>query len=83
MQVLTQTGFQFNRDWKTITNAEGCEIMRRAEGLNAASIGGVGSMVKGYMLTVDNLLKMISLQLRLRFHLPSVVMGETGAGKSI
>ena len=35
-------------------------------------------MVPGYVLTIDNMLKMLSIQLRLRFHLPVVIMGETG-----
>ena len=36
----------------------------------------------GYVLTVDNLLKMLSIQLRLKFNLPAIIMGETGCGKS-
>ena len=32
--------------------------------------GGVEAMDPGYTLTVDNLLKMISIQLRLKFNLP-------------
>jgi energy-coupling factor transporter ATP-binding protein EcfA2 len=35
-----------------------------------------------YVLTVDNLLKIISIQLRLKFGLPVVIMGETGCGKT-
>ncbi|CAM9878492.1 unnamed protein product, partial [Heterosigma akashiwo] len=36
----------------------------------------------GYVLTVDNMLKMLSISLRLRFRLPVIIMGETGCGKS-
>ena len=32
----------------------------------------------GYILTVDNMLKMLSIQLRLLFNLPVIIMGETG-----
>ena len=33
-------------------------------------------------MTVDNLLKMLSVALRIRFGMPVIVMGETGCGKS-
>ena len=44
--------------------------------------GGVRAMDVGYVLTVDNLLKMISILMRLRVSLPAIIMGETGCGKS-
>jgi hypothetical protein len=40
--------------------------------------GGLHALDEGYVLTVDNLLKMISIQLRLKFNLPVIIMGETG-----
>jgi energy-coupling factor transporter ATP-binding protein EcfA2 len=37
---------------------------------------------EGYVLTIDNMLKMVSIQQRLAFGLPVIIMGETGCGKS-
>jgi predicted GTPase len=34
-----------------------------------------------YILTSDNFLKMILIIIRSRFHVPIVIMGETGCGK--
>ena len=60
-----------------------CSIaVREVEGLDGSRPGGAHSLDGGYVLTVDNLLKMLSIQLRLRARLPVVVMGETGCGKS-
>jgi MoxR-like ATPase len=36
----------------------------------------------GYVITVDNLVKMLSILMRLQCNLPVLVMGETGCGKS-
>eukprot|EP00456_Euglypha_rotunda_P019720 TRINITY_DN17417_c0_g3_i3.p1 TRINITY_DN17417_c0_g3~~TRINITY_DN17417_c0_g3_i3.p1 ORF type:complete len:178 (+),score=26.96 TRINITY_DN17417_c0_g3_i3:132-665(+) len=41
-----------------------------------------GTVDPGYVITIDNLLKMLSIQLRMRNNLPVVIMGETGCGKS-
>ena len=73
----------FSKDWRKVTNDEAVEILRRADGLQKdngsnANIGGIEGMEPGYILTVDNMLKMISIQLRLSFNLPVIIMGETG-----
>ncbi|KAL3853048.1 hypothetical protein ACJMK2_016631, partial [Sinanodonta woodiana] len=39
-------------------------------------------MAKYYALTPDNLLKMVLIMLRIRAHIPVIVMGETGCGKT-
>ena len=39
-------------------------------------------LMKGYMITTDNLLKMMCIQYRLQCNLPVLIMGETGCGKS-
>lgn len=53
-----------------------------SQGLRPEHPGGLSALEAGYVLTVDNLLKMLSIQLRLRFDLPVIIMGETGCGKS-
>jgi hypothetical protein len=81
MQVLEANRFQFDRDWSTITNEEGAEILRSVDGLGSRHRGGIRAMEPGYVMTVDNMLKMLSIQLRLRFNLPVIIMGETGCGE--
>ncbi|KAL3853052.1 hypothetical protein ACJMK2_016635, partial [Sinanodonta woodiana] len=39
-------------------------------------------MAKYYALTPDNLLKMVLIILRIRAHIPVIVMGDTGCGKT-
>jgi hypothetical protein len=80
---LEENYLDFNRDWSNITNEEGVEILRNVEGLTYSNRGGLDSLEPGYVMTVDNLLKMLSIQLRLRFNLPVVIMGETGCGMSL
>jgi energy-coupling factor transporter ATP-binding protein EcfA2 len=70
---------EFNRDWSKLKNAEGVEILRHAMGWE----GQVADRLNPrYVLTVDNLLKMLSISLRVKFGMPVIVMGETGCGKS-
>ena len=35
-----------------------------------------------YVLTVDNLIKILAIQMRFRCGIPVVIMGETGCGKT-
>ena len=72
-------GVDVNRDWSKLTNEEGIEMLRHAIGVVSDQ---PTNMQHGYVITVDNLLKMLSISLRLKFGLPVVVMGETGCGKS-
>jgi len=82
-QFLETQGWDFSRDWEKMTNEEGVELLRHVEGLAAFSgRGGITALDGGYVLTVDNLLKMLSIQLRMKFNLPVIIMGETGCGKS-
>ena len=72
---LEASGIDFSKDWAKITNDEGADMLRGIEGLfdrASGGRGGVGSMDDGYVLTVDNLLKMISIQLRMKYNLPVV-----------
>jgi hypothetical protein len=69
---------EFERDWQNLSNADGVEILRAAEGLDRDAVGGIAALESGYVMTVDNVLKMLSMQMRLRLGLPVVIMGETG-----
>jgi ABC-type glutathione transport system ATPase component len=79
---LRHNNIQFERDWQKMTNAEGVDILRAVEGLDRDALGGVSALETGYVLTVDNVLKMLSIQMRLKLGLPVIIMGETGCGKS-
>ena len=61
---------------------EGIRILRRLEGFNMRFSTGKIGPDPTYVVTIDNLLKMLAIQLRLRNGLPILVMGETGCGKS-
>lgn len=70
---LEASGIDFKKDWTKIGNDEAARRLREVEGLfdrAEGGRGGVEAMDPGYTLTVDNLLKMISIQLRLKFNLP-------------
>lgn len=77
---LEENHFDFNRDWSNISNEAGVQLIRNVEGLTDSHRGGIDSLEAGYVMTVDNILKMLIIQLRLRFNLPVVIMGETGCG---
>ena len=79
IQTLEANNFDLNRDWSSITNEEGAAILRAVDGLGFHH-GGAGSIEAGYVMTVDNMLKMLSIQLRMRYNLPVIIMGETGCG---
>lgn len=51
-------GMDFGRDWSKITNEDGVRRLRAVEGLTDHSPGGLRCMDEGYVLTIDNLLKM-------------------------
>ena len=68
------------RDWSKLTNEEGVQILRNAMG--TSPFAPPPRLQAGYVITVDNLLKMLSVSLRMKYSLPVLVMGETGCGKS-
>ena len=70
---------EFAKEWSKLTNAEAMEKLRHASGWG----GQVAAQLdQRYVMTVDNLLKMLSIALRIRNGMPVIVMGETGCGKS-
>uniref|UniRef100_A0A7S0DVA6 Uncharacterized protein n=1 Tax=Amorphochlora amoebiformis TaxID=1561963 RepID=A0A7S0DVA6_9EUKA len=74
-----------DRDWSRLTSEEAMTILKKVEGwrLTAGSSDmKLHEISAGYVITIDNLLKMLSIQLRLRNGLPVMIMGETGCGKS-
>eukprot|EP01052_Picozoa_sp_SAG31_P002290 SAG31_NODE_80_length_27188_cov_42.623869_5_plen_2141_part_00 len=72
-------GIDIARDWSKLTNDEGIEMLRHAIGIESTM---PPRLQHGYVITVDNLLKMLSISMRMKCGLPVIVMGETGCGKS-
>ncbi|MES1912642.1 MAG: hypothetical protein MHM6MM_004880, partial [Cercozoa sp. M6MM] len=81
---LRDNGIQLVRDWTRMRTAEGAEIVRRVEGFRGLDFQPVQSKAddEHYVITLDNLLKMLSIQLRWKAHAPVLLSGETGCGKS-
>ncbi len=76
--VLKHNGVELDKDWRELSNDRAIEIVRRVEGRALAnSTLPCNAVDKGYVVTIDNLLKMLSIQLRLQNNLPVVIMGET------
>ena len=84
-EALKANAIDLEKDWKNIKSEVGIEILMKVEGFSMVQGGGklrVEPVDPSYVITVDNLLKMLSIQMRLKNHLPVVIMGETGCGKS-
>jgi hypothetical protein len=73
-----------DRDWTTLSNQEAVKIIRTAAecSSDASDDEAWRRMDSTYMMTTDNLLKMMSILMRLRCRLPVLIMGETGCGKT-
>ena len=69
-------------DWRQLKQERALRIVRSVEGGATAGLGGSGAADASYVITVDNLLKMLTVQSRLKHNLPVCIMGETGCGKS-
>ncbi|KNC55646.1 uncharacterized protein AMSG_01915 [Thecamonas trahens ATCC 50062] len=78
-QALSHNGLDFAKDWKKLTNEAAIELLRKVDGWAGATSEPINP---SYVITVDNLLKMLSILLRLKYGLPVVISGETGCGKS-
>ncbi len=84
-QALIQNNLDFDRDWSNLKSEEGISIIQKVQGYSFSPVHPelkAAPIDHSYVITVDNLLKMISIQMRLKNNLPVVIMGETGCGKS-
>ena len=74
----------FKKDWSAMTSAQGQDILQKVEGLHARTMRTLAAPAAdvSYVVTIDNLLKMLSIQLRIKSGLPIIIMGECGCGKS-
>ena len=67
-------------DFETLKQGELLELLCRIS--RPPSLPKLEQCVNGYALTSDNLLKMALIIQRVRAHVPVVIMGETGCGKT-
>jgi len=76
-ELLAFNGFNFDTDYRKITKEDAINLL-------CVVLGAVHvqDMQPQYVLTFDNMMKMISIQLRVKCDIPAVIMGETGCGKT-
>ena len=65
--ILRGHGMEFDRDWTKLTNEHAIDLLCHAMGRSRDARPRLQS---GYVITVDNLLKMLSIALRMRCGLP-------------
>jgi hypothetical protein len=72
-----------NWDYTNISNDEAIGFLNQMSGGNPEDVHeAMKRVLKGYMITADNLIKMVCILYRLQSQLPVLIMGETGCGKS-
>ena len=74
---LKHQGVNFSDDYRKWEKSTMIQKLSMVMGL-----GSVDDPDKTYVLTVDNLIKMLAIQMRFRCGIPVVIMGETGCGKT-
>jgi len=80
---LNLNDLKLERDWRNVTHQEAVQLVHHVEGGEILKKKGVVEQgPKEYVMTVDNLLKIMSIQQRLKYGLPVILMGETGCGKT-
>eukprot|EP00929_Paragymnodinium_shiwhaense_P043162 TRINITY_DN22233_c0_g2_i1.p1 TRINITY_DN22233_c0_g2~~TRINITY_DN22233_c0_g2_i1.p1 ORF type:complete len:3205 (-),score=983.73 TRINITY_DN22233_c0_g2_i1:80-9475(-) len=81
-RTLKLQGIQLDKDWSTATHEDAMKCVYNIQGGRAR--GHVYNITgpAEYVVTVDNLIKLLSIQQRLKYALPVILMGETGCGKT-
>ena len=74
------SGFKF-KDYTQITKAEAQQLLQRLTGVRAAG-PLVEQKFSSFVLTIDNILKMVAVYFRVSAGISVVIMGETGCGKT-
>ena len=86
--ISQMCGEVFKKDWQQMSTEEGVTIVQTAAGMRAASASAFPAELEaaippphaGYVVTVDTVLKMLAVALRLKNRLPVVVAGTWRAG---
>ena len=73
----------FLKELKEILNIENPVLNRdKTEQTNDKDLKSIEEIVGEYVFTADNFIKMILILLRIRENIPTIMMGETGCGKT-
>ena len=75
-------GFKFNTNWSfkdysDISQEEGQELLQTVLGVTK-----MGDVPERFVITIDNIMKMLAIYFRVASGIPVVIMGETGCGKT-
>ena len=74
---LKHQGVNFSDDYRNWEKAAMLQKLSMVMGINF-----LHDPDETYVLTVDNLIKILAIQMRFRCSIPVVIMGETGCGKT-
>ena len=74
--TIKSANFKF-KDYSNLPQAEGVEILKTVLGVTQ-----YGDVPAQFVLTIDNILKMLAIYFRVASGIPVVIMGETGCGKT-
>ena len=77
LQVLTAQGVNFKENFSKLSKTEKINKVVGVMGINCIS-----DPDPGYVLTLDNMRKILAILMRFRCNIPVVIMGETGCGKT-
>ena len=74
---------EFLKEIKEILNIENPVLnIDKTEETNKKGLESIEKIVGEYVFTADNFIKMILILLRIRENIPTIMMGETGCGKT-
>eukprot|EP00339_Tiarina_fusa_P018090 CAMPEP_0117012074 /NCGR_PEP_ID=MMETSP0472-20121206/10244_1 /TAXON_ID=693140 ORGANISM="Tiarina fusus, Strain LIS" /NCGR_SAMPLE_ID=MMETSP0472 /ASSEMBLY_ACC=CAM_ASM_000603 /LENGTH=376 /DNA_ID=CAMNT_0004715059 /DNA_START=230 /DNA_END=1357 /DNA_ORIENTATION=+ len=76
-ETLKLNGFDLDTDWTAINKDEGVQLLAAVLGVQEPQ-----DIDPTYVLTIDNIMKILSIHLRVRFGIPVLIMGATGCGKT-
>lgn len=74
--ALEVNRIELSRDWRELKSEQGIEMLRKIEGFNLEGKQSIAAepVDPTYVITIDNLLKMLSIQLRMKNGLPVMIM---------
>ena len=75
--ILKHNGFDLDLDYTKITREVALCLLGTILGFDPDFL-----YQSEYVLTIDNIMKILAIQLRVRYGIPVLIMGETGCGKT-
>lgn len=79
---LNLNDMKLEKDWTKVSQEEAIHFLHSVEGGELLKKSKNIAAPTDYVMTIDNLLKLLSIQQRLKYGLPVILMGETGCGKT-